>query len=84
MRQASLTIVTTFGLSMIIQEMVRAVYGPQPRRMAAPIEGTVPVFGIDYEIYRICAAVFAALCLAALLSLSQPHQARHLDPCGAA
>jgi branched-chain amino acid transport system permease protein len=65
LRQASLTIVTTFGLSMIIQEMVRAIYGPQPRRMSAPIEGTMPLFGIDYDIYRICAAVFAALCLLA-------------------
>ncbi|PWB57568.1 MAG: branched-chain amino acid ABC transporter permease [Bradyrhizobiaceae bacterium] len=63
LRQASLTIVTTFGLSIIVQEMVRATYGPQPRRMAAPIEGTVPVFGIDYEIYRIAAAAFAAVCL---------------------
>lgn len=63
--QASLTIVTTFGLSMIIQEMVRATYGAQPRRMVAPIEGTVPLFGINYEIYRIAAAIFAALCLVA-------------------
>jgi branched-chain amino acid transport system permease protein len=65
LRQSALTIVTTFGLSMIIQEMVRATYGPQPRRMPAPIEGTIPVFGIDYEIYRIVAAAFAALCLVA-------------------
>ncbi len=65
LRQASLTIVTTFGLSMIIQEVVRATYGPQPRRMTAPIEGTMPLFGIDYEIYRIYAAAFAALCLVA-------------------
>jgi branched-chain amino acid transport system permease protein len=65
LRQAALTIVTTFGLSMIIQEMVRATYGPQPRRMAAPIEGTVPMLGIDYEIYRLAAAAFAALCLLA-------------------
>ena len=64
LRQASLTIVTTFGLSMIIQELVRATYGAQPRRMSAPIEGTVPLFGIDYDIYRLCAAAFAALCLA--------------------
>lgn len=62
-RQASLTIVTTFGLSMMIQEAVRTFYGPQPRRMPAPISGTVPLFGIDYEIYRLCAAVFAVLCL---------------------
>lgn len=62
-RQASLTIVTTFGLSMMIQEAVRALYGPQPRRMQAPIGGTVPIFGIDYEIYRLFAAAFAAVCL---------------------
>jgi branched-chain amino acid transport system permease protein len=63
--QASLTIVTTFGLSMMLQEGVRATYGAQPRRMEAPISGTIPLFGIDYDIYRIFAAVFAALCLAA-------------------
>ncbi len=63
--QASLTIVTTFGLSMVIQEMVRATYGAQPRRMSAPIDGTIPLFGINYEIYRIAAAVFAALFLIA-------------------
>lgn len=63
LRQASLTIVTTFGLSMIIQESVRATYGAQPRRMTAPIDGTIPVFGIDYDIYRLTAAIFAALCL---------------------
>jgi branched-chain amino acid transport system permease protein len=65
LRQASLTIVTTFGLSMIIQETVRATYGPQPRRMAAPIDGTIPLFGIDYDLYRIAAAVFSALFLVA-------------------
>jgi len=63
LRQASLTIVTTFGLSMIIQEVVRATYGAQPRRLAPPIEGTVPLFGIDYDLYRLYAALFAAICL---------------------
>lgn len=63
LRQASLTIVTTFGLSMIIQETVRATYGAQPRRLSAPIEGTVPLFGIDYDVYRLYAALFAAICL---------------------
>lgn len=64
-RQAALTIVTTFGLSMMLQEGVRASYGAQPRRMAAPIEGTIPLFGIDYDVYRIFAAGFAALALLA-------------------
>ncbi len=62
--QAALTIVTTFGLSIILQEAVRATYGAQPRRMEAPIDGTIPLFGIDYELYRIFAAILAAACLA--------------------
>ena len=64
-RQASLTIVTTFGLSMMLQEGVRATYGAQPRRMETPISGTIPMFGIDYDVYRLFAAAFAALALAA-------------------
>ncbi|BAT61540.1 high-affinity branched-chain amino acid transport system permease protein LivH [Variibacter gotjawalensis] len=62
-RLASLTIVTTFGLSMILQEGVRATFGAQPRRMAAPVQGTVPLFGVDYEIYRLVAALFSVACL---------------------
>lgn len=62
---ASLTIVTTFGLSMILQESVRATFGAQPRRMAAPIQGTIPLFGLEYDVYRLFAAAFAALCIVA-------------------
>lgn len=62
---ASLTIVTTFGLSMILQESVRATFGAQPRRMPAPIEGTIPLFGIEYDIYRLFAAAFAAAAIVA-------------------
>ena len=64
-RVASLTIVTTFGLSMVMQEMVRASYGPQPRRMPAPVEGTIPLFGLDYDVYRLVAAAFAVIGLSA-------------------
>lgn len=70
-RQAALTIVTTFGLSMMLQEAVRATYGAQPRRMAPPIEGTVPLFGIDYDVYRLAAAVFAVVALAAFFLFLQ-------------
>lgn len=62
---ASLTIVTTFGLSMILQESVRASFGAQPRRMPAPIEGTIPLFGIEYDVYRLFAAGFAAAAILA-------------------
>jgi branched-chain amino acid transport system permease protein len=59
----ALSIVATFGLSLILQETVRITFGPTPRRILPPITGTIPLFGIEYEIYRIFAA---ALSIAAL------------------
>ena len=62
---ASLSIVATFGLSMILQEVVRMTFGPTPRRILAPIRGTIDMFGIQYEVYRLFAAAVSLLALAA-------------------
>jgi branched-chain amino acid transport system permease protein len=62
---AALSIVATFGLSLILQESVRATFGATPRRILSPIEGTVPMFGIEYEIYRLFAAAVSLVALAA-------------------
>jgi len=61
---AALSIVATFGLSLILQESVRLTFGPTPRRILPPIQATFPLFGIDYEVYRLFAA---AVALAALV-----------------
>src|ERR1700730_8747282 len=61
---ASLSIVATFGLSLILQEGVRITYGPTPGRILSPIQGTIHLFGVDYEIYRLFAAAVAVLALA--------------------
>ncbi len=54
---ASLSIVASFGLSLILQEGVRATYGATPKRILDPIGAiTIPVFGFDYEVYRLLAA----------------------------
>ena len=45
-------------------------FGPTPRRILPPISGTFPLFGIDYEIYRLFAAVVVACCAGRLLSCS--------------
>jgi branched-chain amino acid transport system permease protein len=60
---AALSIVATFGLSLILQETVRITYGPTPGRILSPIPGTVRLFGIDYDIYRLFAAVVALLAI---------------------
>ena len=43
---AALTIVATFGLSLILQEGARITFGTTPRRILPPIQSTFPVFGI--------------------------------------
>lgn len=62
---AALTIVATFGLSIMLQEGVRATFGAAPKRLLPPIETTIPLFGIQYDLYRIVAAAIALTCLIA-------------------
>ena len=59
-----LTIVACFGVSLILQESVRATFGGAPQRMMDPIGGTVSVFGLDYQLYRLFAAVVASAAIA--------------------
>ena len=61
---AALSIVATFGLSLILQESVRITFGPTPRRILPPIRGTISLFTIDYEIYRLFAAAVSLVALA--------------------
>ena len=58
---AALTIVATFGLSIFLQESVRATFGATPKRLITPINDTFLIFGIEYEFYRIFAALFSIL-----------------------
>src|SRR5262249_19543528 len=60
---AALSIVATFGVSLILQESVRITYGPTPGRILPPIHSTIHMFGIDYEVYRLFAATIAILAL---------------------
>ena len=60
---ATLSIVATFGLSLILQESVRITYGPTPGRILPPIAQTVHLFGVDYEVYRLFVAAVAILAL---------------------
>ncbi len=61
---AALSIVATFGLSMIMQETARLTFGAIPKRILPPIQSTVHIFGIDYSVYRFFAAAMAIAALA--------------------
>lgn len=62
---AALSIVATFGLSLILQEVVRMTFGATPQRILAPVPGTMSLFGIQYDIYRLYAAAFSIAALGA-------------------
>ncbi len=60
---ASLSIVAAFGLSLILQESVRATFGATPKRLLDPIGVTFPLLGLQYQIYRLFAAVVSLVSL---------------------
>lgn len=62
---AALSIVATFGLSLILQESVRATFGATPKRILDPIGLTVPILNLDYQVYRLFAAAVAIVAIAA-------------------
>ncbi len=62
---ASLSIVAAFGLSLIIQESVRATFGATPKRILDPIGITVPFFDTSYDVYRFVAALISVIAIGA-------------------
>ena len=60
---ASLSIVASFGLSLILQESVRATYGATPKRILDPIGINIPISNLSYEVYRLFAAAVALVAI---------------------
>lgn len=46
-----LTIIATFGLMLILEQTVQELM-PSVRTLASPVSGSIPVFGLQYPIYR--------------------------------
>jgi branched-chain amino acid transport system permease protein len=60
-------LLVTFGLALVIGEVIRLAWGPEPRRLAAPagLNGSVFVLGEAFPVYRLfLAALGAAVALA--------------------
>ena len=47
------SLLATWGISLILQQLVRLTIGPDPKPVVAPIEGAVEVFGMPYPTYRL-------------------------------
>jgi len=61
----ALSIVACFGLSLILQETVRATFGATPKRILDPIGITFPLLGLNYQVYRLFAAAVAIAAIVA-------------------
>ena len=62
---AELSIVATFGVSLIFQEVVRATFGATPKRILDPIGLTIPILSLDYQVYRLFAAAVSVIAMGA-------------------
>lgn len=61
----ALSIVACFGLSLILQESVRATFGATPKRILDPLGSTIPILGMNYQVYRLFAAAIAIAAIVA-------------------
>src|SRR5262244_427617 len=60
------TILTTFGISLVLQNYALWQWGPSARRIQEPITGNFNLFYLQYPWYRLLTAVLAAAIIGAL------------------
>ena len=63
------TILATWGLSLILQQVIQLYFGPAPQRVVEPFVGAVDVLGASYPAYRLflIGAAIAVFLLVALV-----------------
>jgi branched-chain amino acid transport system permease protein/urea transport system permease protein len=52
------TLLGTWGISIVLRELVRIVIGPEHRYATQPIVGQLQMFGFSYPLYRIAITLF--------------------------
>lgn len=55
------TLLGTWGVSIVLRELVRIVIGPEHRYATQPIVGQLALLGFSYPLYRIAIILFTAL-----------------------
>ena len=56
----------TYGLSLVLVEVARIVWGAVPQKLPPPFELSVHILGLDYPAYRLALLAFTSAILAAL------------------
>jgi branched-chain amino acid transport system permease protein len=60
------TLLLTFGLGIVLEDVLSLIYGPNTQRPSTPIRGAVEIFGIMLPNYRLFLIVFGLLIVAAV------------------
>jgi branched-chain amino acid transport system permease protein len=65
-RDPLMTILATFGVSLVLQKYALWQWGPSARKISAPITGQFSMFYLQYPWYRVATALFAGAIIGAL------------------
>jgi branched-chain amino acid transport system permease protein len=62
----TLTLLLTFGLAVVLEDLLKIIFGANPLRLEAPISGATEVLGLFFPNYRLFVMVFGAAVIAAV------------------
>ncbi len=65
------TLVATWGVSIVIRQLVKMIFGAGHQIIRNPLSGSLPIFGIAYPKYRILLMAITGIILVALFILFQ-------------
>ena len=60
------TILTTFGISLVLQNYALWQFGPVARKISEPFSGHFPLFYLEYPVYRLVIALLSAAIIGGL------------------
>ena len=63
------TLLGTWGVSIVLRELVRILIGPEHRYATQPITGQLTLFGFSYPMYRIAIILFTAIVVTSMIYL---------------
>ncbi len=62
----TLTLLLTFGLSIVLEDLLKLIFGANPLRVDVPIEGATEMLGLFFPNYRLFVMGFGAVVIAAV------------------
>lgn len=65
----TLTLLLTFGLSIVVEDVLKLIFGANPLRIEAPISGATEMVGLFFPNYRLFVMLFGAVVIAAVWML---------------